>query len=449
VTLGATKNRIPHWFTEACAVWEQPDRRNFEATNLLVNATKAGKLFPIKDLDWGFIRPKANADRSQAYAQAEWVMEYIIATTKDKYKTINIMIEAFRDGKSQTEVFKDILGTTEEQFDKDFLLYAKKQIVEWGFDASPPPDLAAAQKEAKDKPEDPTAIGHLAIAQYSNRDARNGEANARKALDKAPDNIDALKVMAHFSFTTKKTDDAIEFAKRLERVDHNSRMAPRILADCYVEKRAWPEALAALELLKIREPQDTYSYERLANVYSQLGQIKNALPNYIELHKKTMNNPIYAREIADIYRTLGQQEDALHWYQSEMEINPYDSGAYQAMVSIHINAGNFPQATVAAMAMVDLDPDSATAWTYLATAQYRYGMASNNKAQLTQAKESAQKAVKIDPNGKGRDVLHMINAALGEPSDSPSADEPQTQPAQPQPKTKPHVEELAPDHAIE
>jgi hypothetical protein len=76
-------------------------------------------------------------------------------------------------------------------------------------------------------------------------------------------------------------------------------------------------------------------------------------------------------------------------------------------------------------------------------------MASNNKAQLTQAKESAQKAVKIDPNGKGRDVLHMINAALGEPSDSPSADEPQTQPAQPQPKTKPHVEELAPDHAIE
>jgi len=83
VTLSATGNRIPHWFTEACAVWQQPDRRNYDAVKSLVGATRSGRLFPIKELDWGFIRPAGGGDRSLAYAQAEWIMEYIIGDRKD------------------------------------------------------------------------------------------------------------------------------------------------------------------------------------------------------------------------------------------------------------------------------------------------------------------------------------------------------------------------------
>ena len=63
ITLAATHNRIPHWFTEACAVWEQPDRRNFEAVRLLVDAVRTKHLFPVKELDWGFVRPQRGADQ--------------------------------------------------------------------------------------------------------------------------------------------------------------------------------------------------------------------------------------------------------------------------------------------------------------------------------------------------------------------------------------------------
>jgi hypothetical protein len=81
-------------------------------------------------------------------------------------------------------------------------------------------------------------------------------------------------------------------------------------------------------------------------------------------------------------------------------------------------------------------------------AHYRWGMATHDKAQFTQARDAAQKAVKIEPDGKGRDVLQMINAALGESPDSSNADGPQTQPSQAQPKLKPAVEELAPAHPV-
>ncbi|KKM70123.1 hypothetical protein LCGC14_1443880, partial [marine sediment metagenome] len=129
VTLSATRNRIPHWFTEACAVSEQPDRRNFQAVALLVNAVRNGKLYPIKELSWGFIRPqrsRGRGARSLAYAQSEWIFEFI----KEEIgpDAIIAMLDGFRDGWTQQRIFKDILHTTEAKFDKDFVAWATKQV---------------------------------------------------------------------------------------------------------------------------------------------------------------------------------------------------------------------------------------------------------------------------------------------------------------------------------
>ena len=96
-------------------------------------------LFPVHEMDWGFIRPKANGDRELAYAQAEWTMEYIIATYG--YPMIMKMIDGFTAGQSQKDVFEKIVGQTEVQFDAAFHVWAKGVIEnEWGFDTTPPPN---------------------------------------------------------------------------------------------------------------------------------------------------------------------------------------------------------------------------------------------------------------------------------------------------------------------
>ena len=78
VTLAATNNRIPHWFTEGLAVSEEDAPRAFPWMEQLADAARRDTLFTLESIDWGFIRPKRPGDRQMAYAQSEWMCEYIV-----------------------------------------------------------------------------------------------------------------------------------------------------------------------------------------------------------------------------------------------------------------------------------------------------------------------------------------------------------------------------------
>jgi cellulose synthase operon protein C len=421
VTLSATDNRIPHWFTESCAVWEQPDRRNYEAVKLLVGTVRMGKLFPIKELDWGFIRPKRRTDRSLAYAQAEWIMEYIIETRK--YPTILAMLKGFRDGMTQKEVFAKILKTTEKKFDKDFATWAKKQIDQWGYPSDPPPNLSKAKtelakaKKSGDKKAQADAQAKLAIAWYSSpmppkAKFAKAQAAAQAALKLDPKQVKALAVIAMCQLKQKKHDEAIKTANKLENVNHTSRTAPRVLAECYLAKRNWPQALSALELLKQRMPLDPWPYQQLAGKYVQMGQPKKALPNLIELHRRTMKDPKYARQIADICLAAEDDDQALRYFNQVVRINPYEASAYEAMASIHRSASRYDKAIAAIGSVCMLDKDSADAWTKMAMMRFLAGRANRDAEELQRADKAADKALAIDSGSQAGRVKLMIEAVL-------------------------------------
>lgn len=412
VTLEATGNRIPHWFTEACAVWQQPDRRNFDAVRRLVGAARAKRLFPIKQLDWGFVRPKRQGDRGLAYAQSEWILEYIIS--KKGYAVVPKMIKGFRDGKTQTQVFKEILNTTEQEFDKDFRTWAKGEIRKWGFDPAPPPDMTFAATNAKNNPNDAAAQALLALAMLMKHQTGPAEKTARKALKLDANNAMALSVLARILVGKKDYDEAVKVASRLEEVDHTSRVAPKILAQCYLKDQAWALAITFLERLKLRMPMDPYSYTELAKLYMQLGLPGNALPNLIELHRRTMKDATYARQIAEIYGTqIDEGDKALLFWEQVVSINPYETSAYKAMTEIHIIARRYDDAIATAWEMHLADQTSADAWTYVAIAHYRQGKAKKDKAHLTKAKTAAEKAIELDPDVlKAKDVLELVKLAL-------------------------------------
>ncbi len=412
VTLSATDNRIPHWFTEACAVFQQPDKRNYAFVKMLVTATRTGKLFPMKELDWGFIRPKRAGDRTLAYAQSEWVMEYIIETKG--YDKVIEMLKGFHDGLSQAEVFQRIVGVPEKDFDQAFNTWAHATVKKWGFNPDPPPDLAKASKAAKEKPQDPAAQATLSLAQYYSRDKRSAEQTARKALQLDPNSARALGVLAVVLADNKKYDDAIDFANRLEAIDHTTSFAPKVLSECYIAKKQWAQAIAALELLQQRQPLDSFSYERLASIYNQLGQPEKALPNLIHLHRHTMTDPKYAREIAEMYRSLGQDSEALTYFEEVTHINPYQPNAYEAMAAIYRTSGDFGHAISAIEKVTLLEPNSADAWAKTAMIRYLAGQASKDPAMLRHAREDAEKSLGLDPQGRAGQVLERIDDAIQE-----------------------------------
>ncbi len=72
VTLSATENRIPHWYTEGLAVWEEHNPVRWDWVPMLYAAVKNDTLMPLDKLTWGFVRPK-KTERPAARVRGEFL----------------------------------------------------------------------------------------------------------------------------------------------------------------------------------------------------------------------------------------------------------------------------------------------------------------------------------------------------------------------------------------
>lgn len=409
VTLAASGNRIPHWLTEACAVRQQKDKRAFKYVRILTDAVRRNQMIPVKDIDWAFITPSYPGQRTLAYAQSEWMLDYIIRTKG--FLILHKILDAFRDNQPQQDVFEKTLGMSETEFDEKFRDWAKQTVKEWGFDPTPPPNAGTAAQAAKKNPNDADAHARYALALFAAGKPAEARAEADKALNLSRDNVLALRVLANVHFRAKRYGETIQLCNRIEQLDPTTTTAPDLLARCYLARKDWARAIESLELLQNRQPMEAFSYEQLAKLYTQLGEPEKALPNLIYLHRHTMDDPKYARQIAETYRTMGQAEPALAFFREVTHIQPYDPGAYEAMAAMHLREKRYSLARAEAENLTLLSPDDAQAWAYLATIRYRIALANDDLAELKQARADALKAKGLDPKSPPA-VLRFIDAAM-------------------------------------
>ncbi|MEI8197208.1 MAG: hypothetical protein WCI73_15020, partial [Phycisphaerae bacterium] len=160
VTLALTNNRIPHWLTEAAACDQEQAPRDWDSCQLLCSNYRADTLFKLKDLNWGFIRPKRSIDRQLAYRQSQWIYEYLVATYGQP-KMLEFLA-AFRDGKTEPQALQSVYSKTQAQLDTEFLVWAGKQIESWGLPTNPLPLRPVAEKAVKDDPKNAEAKVTLA-----------------------------------------------------------------------------------------------------------------------------------------------------------------------------------------------------------------------------------------------------------------------------------------------
>jgi cellulose synthase operon protein C len=132
VTLGATDNRIAHWFTEGLAVQQEHSPIRWEWVPMLYDAVTKHYLFPIDELTWAFVRPRHPIDRQLAYAQSSWICQYIEQTYG--HAAILGMMDQYRLGHTEDEVFQNVLHRTESQFSDEFQAWCQSQVASWGYD---------------------------------------------------------------------------------------------------------------------------------------------------------------------------------------------------------------------------------------------------------------------------------------------------------------------------
>jgi cellulose synthase operon protein C len=273
VTLGATENRIPLWFTEGLAVQQEHTPVRWEWVPMLYSAVTHGELFDLDSLTWAFVRPRRPIDRQLAYAESSWICQYIEETYG--HAAILRMLAEFRSGHTQDEVFQNALKIDEGKFFDAFCKWCGVQIASWGYDEE----------------------------------------------------------------TSKKYQDLRQQGEDLIR-QHDYAAAVPVFE----------------EIVKLR-PMDVLPHQRLAGLYrtEDVNEPLKAAEQLDILALVELNNNMYAKGAARIYRDQGQLDLAAARALQAVYIAPYDRDAHRLLADIDEKVGKTAEAVREEQAIAEID----------------------------------------------------------------------------------------------
>ncbi|MBY0311258.1 MAG: hypothetical protein K2W85_04250 [Phycisphaerales bacterium] len=344
VTLSRTSNRIPHWFTEASAVFLENAPRDFSTVQLLTNVLVADKLFDFTDINIAFVRPRRPSDRSQAYAQGHWMYEYICARFGER-APLDLM-DKYAAGVREEEAFSSVLGIGRTQFFEDFKKWARNQVIEWGM---LPPEgeptlraLLAKQTLIKPdlEPEVRASLERIAAGKEEESDAEVELVEATPELVKTlleghPTHPDVLELAVDDAVKSaggKATAELVPLIERYARARSVDPKPHRLLARMYLEAAdADPSQLVA--------------------------QAAAAIPHLEFLDSREQKSPTLSMELARRHAAIGEMDKAKIKAERATQLSPFDPRPRELAATIALQRKDFVSAERHIVALTKIEPD--------------------------------------------------------------------------------------------
>jgi tetratricopeptide (TPR) repeat protein len=302
ITLQMTDNHIPRWFSEGLSVYEE--RRGFPGWGddlklEYLGAIKAKKLLPVAQLDDGFMRPKYEEQVLVSYYQASMICDYI--DMKFGFPAILKMLALYKEQKPTVDVFKQALGITLEDFDKQFLASIDEKVR--GIELEAFTKLLSSGDEAMEMGNLDMAIDIFkqAIAMYPEyTDAHNAYESLADVYLKKGDKkaaTETLKQLMTYSETSFKgtmtlagllqesgdiagASRALEAAMYIRPMDMEGHQK---LGELLMNQKQYPGAAREYEtLLALNVPDRAGAYYKLAEANFGQGNRQNARTNVMK-----------------------------------------------------------------------------------------------------------------------------------------------------------------------
>jgi tetratricopeptide (TPR) repeat protein len=244
--------------TEGLAVVQEKGPLRWDWVPMLYNAVKKDELFTLEDLTWAFIRPKKKHHRTLAYAQSFWVCKYV----EDTYghDALLKMLDEFRAGGRQDDVFPKVTGKSVTQFEQDFRAWTQKQVASWGYDAetSKKYNTLKARAEAMTKGR-----------QYDEAVKAWQEVAVIRPVDALPH-----QRLAGLFLVMKKYPEAIQHLDALHQAELKDNRYAKRIARLYRDMKELDKATKYGVAAVYIDPYDLSAHELLAEIYEKSGDAK-------------------------------------------------------------------------------------------------------------------------------------------------------------------------------
>ncbi|MGI9334097.1 MAG: tetratricopeptide repeat protein, partial [Gammaproteobacteria bacterium] len=362
--LGMTSNRVPRWFSEGLAVYEERRAGNGwggDVTLDFLAALANDKTLPLSQLNDGFVRPSYPLQVIHAYYQSSLALEYI--ETQYGFSAVRSMLDAFDDGATTPEAIERVLKIDIDELDAAFAAHLEQRF--------------AAALAALDDPqgEEATGVGGASTdppieesADEQSADATNAEGSDADKSVNAATYARADRLPGNFRAQVQAGRHALD-AGEMERAQTYLERAKALLPD-YGDQGAPYRELAVL-------------HERRGNLQAAAAELRALVDINAEDYRAHT-------ELARVYNTLEQWEAAADVLLRAVWIYPFDIEVHEDLAAIYARLDDWSAAARERRAVLALEPtDLADARFELARAYFKAGEMDDARHQILRTLEAA------------------------------------------------------------
>ncbi|MCC6662020.1 MAG: tetratricopeptide repeat protein [Phycisphaerales bacterium] len=345
VTLSRTRNRIPHWFTEAAAVYLEDAPRDYATCRLLDAAYQSGTLFDMSEINLAFVRPKKPTDRSQAYAQGHWMYQYIVERWGER-APLDLM-DLYATGVREASAFQRVLGLSQDEFLAAFHGWAGGQLASWGMGPRAPSIRALLVRElAADETKAATLeVGLGSLLDTGAWAALTGEPGGSW---RPPVPAPTQAMVDRWLLADPANPDLLELAVELTVGRPSEPTAGS-------ETRPTQDMAPLLERYAAARPVDPLPHKLLARLYLDTDPDR-AVEHLEFLDAREQSSPAYAAELARRYAARGDLPRAIGKARRAVIISPFDAASRELLAGLLVQSGDLPGAEAQVQALVVLEP---------------------------------------------------------------------------------------------
>ncbi|NIP85706.1 MAG: hypothetical protein GTO03_09140 [Planctomycetales bacterium] len=290
INLQQTNFQIPHWFTEALAVYDEGYPRPPNWDQMLVRRVPAGKMFDLQTINLGFIRPSTSEDWQMAYCQAELYAEYMVARFGPQ--ALARLLDAYADNLDTPTAIPRALGVSMEEFERGYAAHLTQLVAQLTTTASAPPQPFQELTQAvEDDPRNPDLLAALADAYLRRKAYPQAGKLAGQALEIQPRHQAATYVRARLQLLVGDQEGVVPMLEKA--LDPAAPHAPllRLLAGLKYKAEAYERAVELYQLGRERFPRDPGWTKLLARVHLKTDDHQRLRPLLAELARHDGGQP--------------------------------------------------------------------------------------------------------------------------------------------------------------
>ena len=207
---------------------------------------------------------------------------------------------------------------------------------------------------------EPSLIG-LADQAYWQGDLEQARQRCLTILDRAPDDVAALSLMANIAADLREVDEGLRWGARAAAADPDAAAPQYALGRLYDLANRPQESEASYRRVIARDPSHAKAHNNLGRVLTLQGRLDEALACYLRALELDPDQPEANQNYAAVTNDPAAREIAIRGFLHQISMGPTDARAFVNLASIYAGSGRHREAFASLERAIAIDPENAEA----------------------------------------------------------------------------------------